>query len=79
MPGKSAELVKFVGRADLKDYVPVEEQLAEWGGPVSYHYVFEPEFLPAAGPVTLNGQIDDSKKKVSLTPKRPSFDMEMDF
>jgi len=74
MPGKSAELVKFVGRADLKDYVPVEEQLAEWGGPVSYHYVFEPEFLPAAGPVTLNGQIDDSKKKVHFAEDTASND-----
>ncbi|EFX68040.1 motile sperm domain-containing protein 2-like [Daphnia pulex] len=64
MPAKSVNMVKFVGRSDLKDFVPVTEQLAEWGGPVNYHFVFEPEFLPAAGPVNLNGQFDDSKKKV---------------
>lgn len=64
MPGKSADLVKFVGRSDLKDFVPVSEQLSEWGGPVNYTFSFEPEFLPATGPVTLNGHIDDAKKKV---------------
>ena len=69
MPGKSADLVKFVGRSDLKDYVPVAEQLSEWGGSDNYHFIFEPEFLPAAGPVTLNGQIDDAKKKVRWSTK----------
>lgn len=56
--------MKFVGRSDLKDFVPINEQLVEWGGQVNYHFVFEPEFLPAAGPVNLNGTFDDSKKKV---------------
>ncbi|KAK4004350.1 motile sperm domain-containing protein 2 [Daphnia magna] len=64
MPAKSVNMVKFVGRSDLKDFVPVTEQLAEWGGSVNYHFVFEPEFLPASGPVNLNGQFDDSRKKV---------------
>ena len=64
MPGKSVDMVKFVGRSDLKDYVPFSEQLVEWGGEVKFHFVFEPEFLPATGPTTINGQFDDARKKV---------------
>lgn len=65
MPGKSADLVKFVGKSDLKDFVPVEQQLLEWGGPIKYQFVFEPEFLPASGSVVTNGQFDDARKKVT--------------
>lgn len=75
LPGKSAELVKFVSRSDLKEFVPPGEQLVEWGGTVQYHFVFEPEFLPAAGPVTLNGQIEDSKKKVHFAEDTASNDL----
>lgn len=65
MPGKSADLVKFVSRSDLKDFVPVNEQLVEWGGQINYQFVFEPEFLPATGSVAINGQqYDDARKKV---------------
>ena len=64
MPSKAVSFVKFVGRSDLKDLVPPSEQLVEWGGEKSYHFVFEPEFLPAAGPTTINGQFDDARKKV---------------
>lgn len=64
MPAKAVSLIKFSGRSDLKELVPVCEQLVEWGGEKSYHFVFEPEFLPAAGPTTINGQFDDSRKKV---------------
>ena len=67
MPAKAVGLIKFAGRSDLKDLVPVCDQLVEWGGEKSYHFVFEPEFLPAAGPTTINGQYDDARKKVSLT------------
>ena len=66
MPGKSADMVKFVGRSDLKDYVPFEQQLSDWGGPLNYQFVFEPEFLPATGSVITNGQYDDARKKVCL-------------
>ncbi len=65
MPGKSADLVKFVSRSDLKDFVPINEQLVEWGGQINYQFVFEPEFLPATGSVAINGQqYDDARKKV---------------
>ena len=34
------------------------------GGEVQYTFVFEPEFLPATGSTTINGQYDDARKKV---------------
>ena len=55
--------MKFCGRSDLKEYVLPADQLVEWGGQLNYHFVFEPEFLPAAGPTHINGE--DSRKKVN--------------
>jgi len=74
MPSKAVSFVKFVGRSDLKDLVPPSEQLVEWGGEKSYHFVFEPEFLPAAGPTTINGQFDDARKKVTFAEGTTSND-----
>jgi len=74
MPAKAVSLIKFSGRSDLKELVPVCEQLVEWGGEKSYHFVFEPEFLPAAGPTTINGQFDDSRKKVHFAEGTTSND-----
>jgi len=74
MPAKAVGLIKFAGRSDLKDLVPVCDQLVEWGGEKSYHFVFEPEFLPAAGPTTINGQYDDARKKVHFAEGTTSND-----
>jgi len=74
MPGKSVNMVKFVSRSDLKDMVPQCEQLVEWGGDVNYHFVFEPEFLPAAGPTTNNANCDDARKKVTFAEGTTSND-----
>jgi len=60
LPGKTAEIVKFVGRSDLKDWIPVSEQLTEWGGKVDYTFVFEPEPIPA--PAVITNEIDNRKK-----------------
>lgn len=65
MPAKSVDMVKFLGRSDLKEFVPINEQLAEWGGPVNYQFIFEPEFLPATGSMAVPGQSDDARKKVA--------------
>lgn len=64
MPGKSVDMVKFVGRSDLKDFVPISEQLSEWGGDIHYSFVFEPEFFnPATGSTTIS-HFEDARKKV---------------
>ena len=64
LPGKTAELVKFVSRSDLKEWIPVSEQLKEWGGKVEYKFAFEPEPIPA--PVVITTNEADNRKKVGL-------------
>lgn len=64
LPAKAVQKIKFVNKANLKDYVEPEQALKCWGGLDDYTFTFVPEIQSAVP----NDRFDDSKKKV-LTPQ----------
>ena len=48
LPPRFVDRVKFLNKKTLKEFIDVDNQLAEWGGKDKYTYKFEPEILPAA-------------------------------
>jgi hypothetical protein len=60
LPAKAVQKIKFVNKANLKDYVEPEQALKCWGGLDDYTFTFVPETRSAVP----NDKLDDSKKKV---------------
>jgi hypothetical protein len=48
--------IKLVDKKSLKEYIPVDQCLASWGGTDNYGFEFEPEVFPSKS--------DDVRKKV---------------
>jgi hypothetical protein len=55
LPAKAVERIKFVNKANIKDYVPLDQALVSWGGTDDYVYSFKSE---------INGRLEDARKKV---------------
>ncbi|KAK7078609.1 Motile sperm domain-containing protein 2 [Halocaridina rubra] len=60
LPPKSIDLIKFVDRKSLNDYVNPDQCLTIWGGTDNFDYTFEPE--EPATPSLANGDPDSSRK-----------------
>lgn len=61
MPEKAREKIKMLKKSELKEIVPVEQQMTSWGGSVDYTFSFvEPD-------TTSNtSQSTSTNKKVKL-------------
>lgn len=63
LPEKAVKKLKMIKKAELKEFVPIDQQLQCWGGTDDYVFSFMPE-TPAAD--TSNNNSSMSNKKVSL-------------
>jgi hypothetical protein len=56
LPPKAVDKIKLVDKKSLKDFIPLDQCLASWGGTDHYGFEFEPEVFPSRS--------DDVRKKV---------------